>query len=124
MGVNSANYLILPKVVASVLINPVLIVFSMWLGIIGGWGAMLFSKLVSTHDYIHGIQIDFQAYIIFYALTKTIFFAFIISTVSGYFGYQTQGGALEVGQASTKAVVVSSIVVSLFNLVLTQLLLG
>ncbi|MEI7491873.1 MAG: ABC transporter permease [Bacteroidota bacterium] len=124
MGVNSANYLIFPKVVASVLIYPVLIVFSMWLGIIGGGAAMMFSKLVSMHDYIHGIRIDFEAFTIFYALTKTIFFAFIIATVSGFFGYQTQGGALEVGQASTKAVVVSSIVIILFNLVLTQLLLG
>ena len=124
MGVNSANYLIFPKVVASVLINPVLIVFSMWLSIIGGCGAMIFSKLVSMHDYIQGIRIDFEAYTVFYALTKTIFFAFIIATVSGFFGYQTEGGALEVGQASTKAVVVSSIVIILFNLVLTQLLLG
>jgi len=124
MGVNSANYLIFPKVVASILINPVLIVFSMWLGIIGGWGAMIFSKLVSGHDYIQDIRIDFEAYTVFYALTKTICFAFIIATVSGFFGYQTRGGALEVGQASTKAVVVSSIVIILFNLVLTQLLLG
>lgn len=124
MGVNSANYLILPKVTASVLINPVLIVFSMWLGIIGGWGAMMFSRLVSMHDYIQGIRYYFEAYTIFYALTKTICFAFIIATVSGFFGYQTNGGALEVGQASTKAVVISSIVIILFNLVLTQLLLG
>jgi len=124
MGVNSANYLIFPKVVASVLINPVLIVLSMWLGIIGGWAAMIFSKLVSMHDYIQGIRLDFEAYTIFYALTKTICFAFIIATVSGFFGYRTQGGALEVGQASTKAVVISSIFIILFNLVLTQLLLG
>ncbi len=124
MGVNSANYLILPKIVALVLINPVLIVFSMWLGIIGGGGAMVFAKLVSMNDYLHGIRTDFQAYIIFYALTKTLFFAFIIASVSGFFGYRTDGGALEVGQASTKAVVVSSIVIILFNLLLTQLLLG
>lgn len=124
MGVNSANYLILPKIVACVLINPVLIVFSMGLGIIGGGAAMVFSNLVSINDYLHGIRIDFQAYIIFYSLTKTLCFAFIIASVSGFFGYQTQGGALEVGQASTKAVVVSSIVVILFNLLLTQLLLG
>ena len=124
MGVNSANYLILPKIVASVLINPVLIVFSMWLGIIGGGAAMVFSKLVSMNDYLHGIRIDFQAYIVFYALTKTLCFAFIIASVSGFFGYKTEGGALEVGQASTKAVVISSIVIILFNLLLTQLLLG
>jgi len=102
----------------------VLIVFSMWLGIIGGWGAMLFSKLVSTHDYIHGIQIDFQAYIIFYALTKTIFFCFYHFYCFRIFRLPDPGWALEVGQASTKAVVVSSIVIILFNLVLTQLLLG
>ncbi|HNY01020.1 MAG TPA: ABC transporter permease [Bacteroidales bacterium] len=123
MGVNSANYLIFPKIVASVLINPVLIVFSMWMGILGGWIAMVASGLVSTTDFVHGIRIDFLGYTIFYALTKTIFFAFIISSVSGFYGYVTQGGALEVGQASTKAVVVSSVIIILFNLVLTQLLL-
>jgi len=123
MGVNSANYLIFPKVVASILINPVLIVFSMWLGILGGWVAMVATGLVTTSDFISGIRIDFEGYTIFYALTKTLFFAFIISSVSGFYGYETQGGALEVGQASTKAVVVSSILIILFNLVLTQLLL-
>ncbi|HNW72128.1 MAG: ABC transporter permease [Bacteroidales bacterium] len=123
MGVNSANYLIFPKITASVLINPVLIVFSMWLGILGGWFAMSASGLVSTNDFIEGIRIDFEGYTIFYALTKTVFFAFIISSISGFFGYMTNGGALEVGQASTKAVVFSSITIILFNLVLTQLLL-
>jgi len=123
MGVNSANYLIFPKVTASILINPILIIFSMWLGILGGWVAMTATGLVTTSDYISGIRIDFEGYTIFYALTKTIFFAFIISSVSGFYGYQTSGGALEVGQASTKAVVVSSILIILFNLVLTQLLL-
>lgn len=123
MGVNSANYLIFPKIVASILINPVLIVFSMWMGILGGWLAMIATGLVSTNDYVQGIRLDFLGYTIFYALTKTIFFAFIISSVSGFFGYITRGGALEVGQASTKAVVYSSVIVILFNLVLTQLLL-
>ncbi|NCA74781.1 MAG: ABC transporter permease [Alphaproteobacteria bacterium] len=123
MGVNSANFLIFPKITASVLINPVLIVFSMWLGILGGWFAMSASGLVSTNDFIEGIRIDFEGYTIFYALTKTVFFAFIISSISGFFGYMTNGGALEVGQASTKAVVFSSITIILFNLVLTQLLL-
>jgi len=123
MGVNSANYLIFPKIVASILINPLLIIISMWLGILGGWIAMIATGLVSTNDFISGIRIDFEGYTIFYALTKTVFFAFIISSISGFFGYETRGGALEVGQASTRAVVVSSIVIILFNLVLTQLLL-
>lgn len=123
MGVNSANFLIFPKIVASMLINPVLIVFSMWMGILGGWMAMVATGLVSTNDYVQGIRIDFEAYTIFYALTKTVFFAYIISSISGFYGYITQGGALEVGQASTKAVVFSSVVIILFNLILTQLLL-
>jgi len=123
MGVNSANYLIFPKITASILINPVLIVFSMWMGILGGWIAMTATNLVSTNDFVQGIRIDFQGYTIFYALTKTVFFAFIISSVSGFYGYITNGGALEVGQASTKAVVFSSVIIILFNLVLTQLLL-
>ena len=123
MGVNSANYLIFPKIMALILINPVLIVFSMWMGILGGWLAMVATSLVSTNDFVHGIRIDFQGYTIFYALTKTVFFAFIISSVSGFYGYITSGGALEVGQASTKAVVFSSVIIILFNLVLTQLLL-
>ncbi len=123
MGVNSANYLIFPKIVASILINPVLIVFSMWMGILGGWIAMIATGLVSTNDYIHGIRIDFEGYTIFYAITKTVFFAFIISSISGFYGYMTRGGALEVGRASTNAVVFSSITIILFNLVLTQLLL-
>ena len=123
MGVNSANYLILPKITASMLINPILIILSMWMGILGGWVAMTASGLVTTNDYISGIRIDFEGYTIFYALMKTIVFAYIISSVSGFFGYETRGGALEVGQASTRAVVVSSILIILFNLILTQLLL-
>ena len=123
MGVNSANYLIFPKITALILINPVLIVFSMWMGILGGWVAMVASQLVSTNDFVQGIRIDFQGYTIFYAITKTVFFAYIISSVSGFYGYITNGGALEVGQASTKAVVFSSVIIILFNLVLTQLLL-
>ena len=123
MGVNSANHLIFPKVIASLIMNPILIIFSMWLGILGGWIAMVASNLVTTTDYVEGIRIDFQGFTIFYALVKTIFFAYIISTVSGFYGYETRGGALEVGQASTKAVVISSILIILFNLVLTQLLL-
>ena len=123
MGVNTANYLIFPKVIASLLINPVLIVFSIWLGVLGGWIAMTATGLVSSTDYISGIRIDFEGYIVFYALIKTVFFAFIIASISGFYGYETRGGALEVGQASTKAVVISSVHIILFNLVLTQLLL-
>ena len=123
MGVNSANYLIFPKITAAMLINPILIILSMWMGILGGWLAMTASGLVTTNDYVEGMRVDFEGFTIFYSLIKTVVFAFIISSVSGFFGYETRGGALEVGHASTQAVVVSSILIILFNLVLTQLLL-
>ena len=124
MGVNSAGYLILPKIIAFMLINPVLVIISMFLGIFGGWMAAVLAGVVTTHNYIYGIQLDFSLYDVFYALTKTIVFAFIITSVSGFHGYFTSGGALEVGRSSTKAVVHSSILIILFNLVLTQLLLA
>jgi len=124
MGVNPANYLILPKLIAAVLIFPVVIIISMFLGIFGGWLSGKLTGLVTSHDYIYGIQLDFQAYDVVYALIKTVVFAFIITTVAGYYGYFTRGGALEVGKASTKAVVYSSILIIFFNLILTQLLLS
>lgn len=124
MGVNPPNYLMLPKITAAMLYNPVLIVLSIIMGLFGGWLACIITQLVTSQDYIEGIRYWFEAYTVFYALTKTIVFAFIITSVSGYFGYYTNGGALEVGRASTKAVVYSSILIILFNLILTQLLLS
>jgi phospholipid/cholesterol/gamma-HCH transport system permease protein len=124
MGVNSANYLILPKITACVLINPFLIVMSIFLGLIGGWLIAVFTGVVTTYNYLSGIQSSFVPFEVFYALIKTSVFAYIITSVSGFYGYYTRGGALEVGQSSTKAVVFSSILIILSNLVLTQLLLG
>jgi phospholipid/cholesterol/gamma-HCH transport system permease protein len=124
MGVNSASFLILPKIVASVLINPFLIILSIFLGLFGGWLAAIFGGVVTTHVYIFGIQSFFVPFEISYALIKTAAFAFIITSVSAFHGYYTHGGALEVGRSSTKAVVYSSILIILSNLVLTQLLLA
>jgi phospholipid/cholesterol/gamma-HCH transport system permease protein len=124
MGVNSANYLILPKVVASMIIFPVLVSLSMFLGVFGGYLAAVIKEVVTSYTYVFGIQSFVVPYEIFYSLTKTIVFAFIITSVSGFYGYYTQGGALEVGRSSTKAVVQSSILIILFNLIITQLMLG
>lgn len=123
MGVNSANYLILPKIAACVILNPFLIAISMFLGLLGGWFIAIFTGIVTSHIYIEGIQSFFVPFEIFYALIKTAVFAFVITSIAGYQGYFTHGGALEVGRASTKAVVHSSILIILSNLVLTQLLL-
>ncbi len=123
MGINSANYLILPKIVASMIIFPVLVSISMFLGVFGGYLATVLKEVVTSPVYIYGIQSWFVPYEIFYSLTKTVVFAFIISSVSGFYGYYAFGGAREVGAASTKAVVQSSILIILFNLIITQLML-
>jgi len=124
MGVNSASYLILPKLIATLLFNPFLTIISINVGIIGGWIAGTSTGVITSEDYIYGIQYAFIPYYVTYAIIKTIFFAFIITSVSAYEGYYVQGGSLEVGRASTKAVVYSSILILLFNVVLTQLLLS
>jgi len=123
MGVNSANYLILPKIVACVLLNPVLVLVSMFLGLLGGWLVAPYIGIITTHIYIMGIRAFFIPYEIFYAVIKASVFAFIITSVSSYYGYYTHGGALEVGRSSTKAVVHSSFLIILVNLALTKLLL-
>jgi phospholipid/cholesterol/gamma-HCH transport system permease protein len=124
MGVNSASFLVLPKIVAAVCINPFLTLLSMFVGIFGGYMACVFTGALAPVDYIYGIQYWFIPYYITYALVKTVFFAFIITTVPAYQGYFVNGGALEVGRASTKGVVYSSILILLTNLILTELLLA
>ena len=123
MGVNSAGYLILPKIVASMLINPFLIMISMFLSIFGGWLAGVGTGITNSVAYIQGIQWEFDPYTVTYALIKTVVFAFIIATVAAYQGYYTSGGTREVGISSTKAVVYSNVVILLANYALTQVLL-
>jgi len=124
MGVNSATHLIFPKIIAAVFINPFLIVISMFMGITGGLLFGILTGVVTPFEYLYGIQYDFKLYNVVYALLKTIAFAFIIASVPAYHGYYTKGGALEVGRSSTTAVVYSSLLILLFNFILTQLLLA
>ena len=124
MGVNSASYLILPKIIAAVFFNPILTTISIIVGIFGGWVAVLATGVVSSEYFIIGIQYAFIPFYVTYAMVKTVFFAFIITSVSSFHGYFVKGGAIEVGKASTRAVVYSSIVILLFNVILTQLLLS
>lgn len=118
MGINSACHLILPKIVACMLINPVLIVFSIAMGLYGGYAASAVGPV-----FVDGLLIYFRTYDVVYALMKSVVFGFIIASVSGYFGYKTSGGALEVGKSSTEAVVWSSTFILAANLLLTQILL-
>ena len=124
MGINPANYLIFPKVTAAMVFNPVIIIISMGFGLVGGWLVSVFTSLYTSYEYIDGIRSWFEGYTIIYALIKTVVFAYLITSISGFMGFIVKGGAIEVGAASTKAVVWSSIMIILFNLILTQLLLS
>lgn len=123
MGVNSASYLVLPKIIAALFFFPFLIIFSMGLSLLGGYYAVTLTGLSSHAEYVFGIRAFFHGGDVIYALIKTAIFAFIIVSVSSYFGYYTKGGALDVGRSSTQAVVWSSIVILIADLILTQLLL-
>jgi phospholipid/cholesterol/gamma-HCH transport system permease protein len=124
MGINSASYLTLPKIVAMLFFNPLLTLMSICIGIFGGYIAGTVSGVINSANFIYGIQYAFIPYYITYSLIKTVFFAFIITSVSAFQGYHVSGGSLEVGRASTKAVVYSSVLILLFNVILTQLLLS
>jgi len=123
MGVNSASYLIFPKIVAALFTIPMIVIYSMFLGLVGGWVVGLYSGMLTVEDYLYGIRWDFKTFDVIYALIKTLFFAFIITSIPSYHGYYTRGGALEIGKSSTKSVVYSSISILVINYILTQLLL-
>jgi len=123
MGINSINHLVLPKVLATVFFYPFLIVLAMFLGIFGGWVAGFTSSMFSEIDYMQGLQLDFNPFLVQYALIKTLIFAFLIATVPSYHGYYVKGGSIAVGKASTQAVVWTIILIVITNYFLTQLLL-
>jgi phospholipid/cholesterol/gamma-HCH transport system permease protein len=123
MGVNTASYLIGPKVFASLFVIPLLVILSVFLGILGGWGAGVMGNFYSTAEYVRGIQDYMKNWDLIIMMIKSFLFAFIISTVSCYKGYTVKGGALEIGKASTQAVVLSSISVIIVNFFVAFLLL-
>ena len=123
MGVNSLNYLVFPKIIAS-LLYPFLIGIGMFLGILGGWMAGVYGGFTSSNEFITGIQTDFIPFHIAYAFIKTLVFALLLATIPSFHGYYMKGGALEVGKASTVAFVWTSVIIILVNYILTQLLLA
>ncbi len=123
MGVNSASYLILPKIVAAVVFFPLLTILSIGIGIVGGYLIAVATGIMIPANYVEGILFDFRPYSITYSLIKSAVFAYIITSISAFYGYYAKGNSLEVGKASTRAVVVGSVVIMIFNLILTQILL-
>ena len=116
MGVNSANYLILPKILGLVTMMPFLVIFSSALGILGAYSTAYIGHLLTPDDLTLGIQHSFNSWFIWMSILKSMFFAFIIASVSSYFGYTVEGGSVEVGKASTDAVVSSSVLIFLTQL--------
>lgn len=123
MGVNSVNYLVLPKIVGFVGFMPVLSIFCIGTSLLGGYLVAAVTDIISVSRYIYGIQAYFTEWYVWYGLIKSLVFAYIIASVASYFGYFVKGGALQVGKASTNAVVTSSILILLFDVILTKLLL-
>ena len=123
MGVNSANFLILHKIVGFMSFIPVLSVFSMITGIYGGYIACDLANGLTHQDYVYGLQLFFTPAYVGHSIIKSLVYAFIISSVASYYGYCVKGGALQVGSSSTRAVVNSSVLILFFDVLLTNLML-
>lgn len=123
MGINSANFLVLPKIIGFVIFMPILVIFCITTSFIGGYGVAAFTDLIPVSRFIYGMQCMFQEWYVWYGLIKSLFFAFIVASTASFYGYYVHGGALEVGKASTNGVVSSSVFILLFDVVLTKVLL-
>ncbi len=123
MGISTPGYLVGPKVLASMIVFPMLIIFAVFFGIYGGYMAGISIQAVSSEEYIRGLQDNLAPFNVRIMFLKSVTFAFIISSISCYQGYFVSGGALDIGKASTRAVVFSSIVVIISNFIIAALLL-
>ena len=123
MGVNPVSFLVLPKIIASIIVIPLLILISIFFALYGGYLTIIATNMLSAYDYVDGLTSFFKVYDVYYALTKTVIFAFVLSSISAFFGYKIEGGALELGKASTQGIVIASFLILVLNLVITQIML-
>jgi phospholipid/cholesterol/gamma-HCH transport system permease protein len=123
MGINALNYLVFPKFIA-LLFYPFVISIAMFLGVVGGLAACVYGGFTTMDDYITGVQMDFTPFHITYAFIKTLVFAILLATIPSFHGFYMKGGALEVGKASTTSFVWTSVMIILFNYILTSMLLS
>ena len=122
MGVNSASFLILPKIAGMITLMPFLVIFSSAMGIVGAYATSYIGHIMPPDDLTLGQQHDFKAWFMWMSIIKSVFFAFIISSVPAFFGYTVEGGSVNVGKASTDAVVTSGVLILFSDVFLTQLL--
>ena len=123
MGMNSANYLIMPKIMGMITIMPFLVIICMATSLFGGWGICVLTGIETPTTFLYGIQTMFIPWYVWFALIKSLFFAFIISSISSFYGYTVKGGSVEVGKSSTDAVVMSNIMILVVDVILTKLML-
>ena len=123
MGVNSAGFLVLPKVIAATVLSPLLMLLSLALGLLGGWIVVEATQIIPPPSYITGIKAFYNGFYIFYSCFKMSLFCFMISSISAFNGYHAKGGSLGVGRSSTGSIVTVSILILLFDLIVTQLML-
>ncbi len=123
MGVNSAGFLVLPKVLAATVLSPLLMLLSLALGLLGGWIVVEATHIIPPPSYITGIKAFYNGFYIFYSCFKMSLFCFMISSISAFNGYYAKGGSLGVGRSSTQSIVAVIILILLFDLIVTQLML-
>ena len=123
MGVNSASFLVLPKILSATLLSPLLVLLSFCLGILGGWLVVYMTSIIPLAKYVAGLKYCFTDFYVFYSCFKMSLFCFLIASISAFKGYYASGGALGVGRSSTKSIVISCILILMFDLVITQLML-
>lgn len=123
MGVNSAGFLVQPKIIAATFLSPILMLLSFCLGLVGGYIVVAATGIIRTASYIEGIKYCFNGYYVFYSCFKTAVFCFLIASISSFEGYYAKGGSLGVGRSSTRAIVTTSILILMFDLVITEVML-
>lgn len=123
MGINSASYLVLPKLIAGLIVFPMLVILSAFLALLGGYVGSVWTNLLTESEYVYGLRAQFEPYNVTFAMIKSVVFGFLIVSISSFKGYFTRGGSLEVGQASTLAVTNSCIALLCADYVLAQMLL-
>jgi phospholipid/cholesterol/gamma-HCH transport system permease protein len=123
MGINTKSYLIFPKIISALIMIPLLIILSIFLSIMGGYITVLFTGIMSKEQYLFGLEEGFKSFNILVALVKAFVFAFLVASISSYYGYYVKGGALEIGRSSTTAVVVTCVTILLADYLITMLML-
>jgi len=123
MGINSAGFLLLPKITAATFFNPLMMLISFICGLIGGWLMVVTSGMITVGQYVEGLQYAFTPYFIVYSMIKMAVFSIIITSISSFYGYNATNGSLGVGQSSTKAIVVCSFLILIMNLAITNIML-